>query len=105
MFLVLTAQRIDRRIKGILRLVDPEQVSKLERELVRQVKIACNEIRLDVRDYEYAETREEQIKWMKIARHNIRALEGLLLELGDIFGPADMAELGAQLEMLKQSIT
>ena len=105
MSLVLTTQRIDRRIKGILRLVDPEQISKQERELVRKIKIACNEIRLDVRDYEYAETREEQKKWMKIARHNIRALESYLLELGDIFGPADMAELGAQLEMLKQDVT
>jgi hypothetical protein len=100
-----TAQHIDRRVKGILRGVDLEELSRENREAVRQLKVACNEVKLDVRDYEYAETRVEQQKWAKIARHNIVALETLLLELGSIFTPADIAELGAQLDMLKEATT
>lgn len=98
------AQQLDRRVKGILREVDMEQLPREERELVRKVRLACNEVKLDVRDYEYAQTRLEQEKWVKIAKHNIRALETLLLALGDIFGPADVAELSAQLQLLQSNI-
>lgn len=105
MSLFSTAQHIDRRVKGILRGVDIELLSIEDRKTVKQIKLACNEVKLDVRDYEYAETRVEQQKWSKIARHNIVALETLLLELGGIFGPADIAELGAQLDMLKEATT
>ncbi len=100
-----TAHYIDRRVKGLLRGVDIDQLSVEDRKTVRQIKHACNEIKLDVRDYEYAETRLEQQKWATIAAHNILALENLLLRLSDIFGPADIAELGAQLAMLRESTT
>ena len=100
-----TAHYIDRRVKGLLRGVDIDQLSVEDRKTIKQIKHACNEIKLDVRDYEYAETRLEQQKWAKIAAHNILALENLLLRLGDIFGPADIAELGAQLEMLREATT
>ncbi len=92
-------------MKGILRGVDDDLLSVEERKTIKQIKLACNEVKLDVRDYEYAESRVEQEKWSKITRHNILALETLLLELGGIFGPADIAELGAQLEMLKEATT
>ncbi len=95
------AQQIDRRVKGILRAVDLEQLTRDERELVKQMRLACNEIRLDVRDYEYAQTRVEQTKWIKIARHNMKAFETILLSLGDIFGPADVAELSAHLHTME----
>lgn len=100
-----TAQYIDRRVKGLLRAVEVDQLTLEDRKTIRQIKLACNEIKLDVRDYEYAETRLEQQKWAKITAHNILALENLLLRLGDIFGPADIAELGAQLETLREATT
>ena len=100
-----TAQQIDRRVKGLLRAAEVDQLSVEDRKTIKQIKHACNEIKLDVRDYEYAETRLEQQKWAKIAAHNILALENLLMRLGDIFGPADIAELGAQLEMLREATT
>lgn len=87
-----------------MRAVDVESLPKDQRETIRQLRLACNEVKLDVRDYEYADTREGQVKWLKIARHNIKAMETLLLQLGDIFGPADIAELSAQLEMLQSNI-
>ena len=99
-----TAQHIDRRVKGILRAVDHEQLSQDDRKTAQKLKHGCNEVRLDVRDYEYAQTRLEQQKWAKLARHNILVLETLLLSLDDIFGPADIAELGAQLEMLRDAL-
>lgn len=97
-------RQLDRRIKGILHDVDVEQLSLEKRELIAKLKLACGEVKLDVRDYEYAQTRAEQEKWLKIAHHNLRALETLLLLLDDIFGPADIADLSSQVQLLQSSI-
>ncbi|MCA9327713.1 hypothetical protein KDA14_04250 [Candidatus Saccharibacteria bacterium] len=102
--LTSVAQHIDRRVKGLLREHDEESLPKSQRADIRRLRLACNEIKLDVRDYEYAETRTEQLKWRKIATHNIGVAEHALLALGDIFSPADVAELGAQLGSLAEKL-
>lgn len=102
--LTSAAQQVDRRIKGILRTADPESLTKTQRETVKRIRLACNEIKLDIRDYEYAETRADQEKWLKIGVHNIKALETSMLQLTDIFGPADVAELSAQLQMIQSNM-
>ncbi|PID30710.1 hypothetical protein CSA80_04385 [Candidatus Saccharibacteria bacterium] len=98
------AKDIERQIKRIVRDADIEKLSLQERKLVEKLKMACNEVWLDVRDYEYAETREEQIKWRKLGRHNIAAAEQYLLELGTIFGPVDSAELSANLSAISEQL-
>jgi flagellar biosynthesis/type III secretory pathway protein FliH len=98
------AQDIERHVKQKLRATDVEALPREVRHDVRQLKLACNEVRLDVRDYEYAETRADQEKWAKLGRHNLKALNVLLLRLDTVFGPADVAELGARLEELKSSL-
>lgn len=97
-------QQLDRRIKIVIRQVDTETLSRQERHDVSQLKRALQEIRLDVRDYEYAQTREEQLKWAKLARHNLGALNTLLLRLDTVFGPVDVAELGATIETLQTAL-
>jgi predicted HAD superfamily phosphohydrolase YqeG len=57
MSLLVSVQQLDRRIKGILRQFDVDKASRVEKEVIKQMKLACNEVKLDVRDYEYAETR------------------------------------------------
>ena len=99
-----TVRQLERRVRLMLRAVDAEALGQAERRAVTKIEQACNEIRLDIRDYEYADTREEQLKWAKIARHNLHALNTLLLSLGEVFGAADMAELGAYIETLRNSL-
>lgn len=96
--------RLDRAIKYILRGVDTTTLEREERELVTVLKKALREIRLDVRDYEHAMTRDEQLKWGKIGRHNLTALNAALLKLGGIIGAADTAELGALIETVRDSL-
>lgn len=102
--LTSATHQLDRKVKGILRDVEVEKLHRENREVIRKIKLACNEVKLDVRDYEYAQTRLEQEKWLKIAHHNLRALETLLLHLDDIFGPADIAELSGQIQLLQSNI-
>lgn len=104
MSLLATFQQVDRQIKGIFLRFDVDNLSAGEKYSVKQIKLACNEIRLDVRDYEYAEKRADQQKWAKIARHNITALERLLLEMDAVFGPSDVAALSAQLDQVRSAL-
>lgn len=96
---------IDRRIKGILRhTIEQDTYTKAELKHVETMKLACNELKLDIRDYEYAETRIEQVKWAKIAKHNMHALLNSLMALDAVFSPADIAELSAKIEVLESSL-
>lgn len=96
--------QLDLRIKACLRLVSRDDLTCDDKHSYDQVKLACKELRLDLRDYEYAETRAEQQKWAKIARHNLRALEGNILALPDVFRPVDVAELSAGIERMRDPV-
>ncbi len=96
---------IDRRIRGIVLEIDGELLSQTERKTLKQIQIACNELKLDVRDYEYAQSRDEQLKWAKVTQHNLKALEARLLSVGTVFGPADIAELSAKIDVIRDGVT
>lgn len=98
------AQKLIALIKNVSRGVDVEALSQQDKAVLQQIHLACNEVRLDVRDYEYAQTRDEQLKWAKIGRHNISALSKMLLSLDAIFTAADIAECGAYLESLRSAL-
>lgn len=104
MSLTETILGVDRRVKGILRRVDEQTLTKVEQRYVRSLKLACNEVKKDIRDYEYAEDRAGQLKWAKIARHNLRAVETCILGLGSVFGAADTAELFASIESVHDNL-
>ncbi len=97
-------QQIDRRIKAMLRMMDTDELNKEELHVLKQLKQYCNETRLDVREYEYAETRLEQQKAGVKAHRNLAKLEKSILQLSSIFGPADTAELGAQIDALRSDL-
>lgn len=102
----LTGQfaQLDREMRGMLRSVDSEKLDRSEREVIMKLKTALSEIRLDIRDYEYAQTRAEQTKWSKHGRHNLRALNALVLMLAQVFGPADVASIGARIDSLQNGL-
>jgi hypothetical protein len=97
MSLLAVIQQVEREIRGITRKVDTEKLSAGEKRMFEQIQLACNELKLDIRDYEYAESRAEQVKWAKIGKHNLRALESYILQLNEVFAAADVAQISAQL--------
>ena len=96
--------QLDLHIKACLRLVLRDDLPREDKRTYDQVKLACKELRLDLRDYEYAETRAEQHKWAKLARHNLRTLEVSILALPDVFKPVDVAELSAGIDHIRSQI-
>ena len=98
-------QVIERRITVILRAsIEKGDHTKSQQKHVATVRLACSELKLDIRDYEYAETMAEQQKWSKIAKHNILALHTSLMALDTIFSAVDIAELSAKIELLQSEL-
>ena len=99
------AAQLERRIQVVLRTQDADSLGVAERENIAQLKKALHEIKLDVRDYEYAETREEQLRWAKIGCHNLAAANALMLRLDTVFGSADVAEFGGVIDELQAKLS
>ena len=99
------AAQLERRIQAVLRTQDADSLGVAERENIALLKKALHEIKLDVRDYEYAETREEQLRWAKIGRHNLAAANALMLRLDTVVGSADVAEFGGVIDELQAKLS
>ena len=104
MGMVQRVNELERVLKGIFRAFDSDVLTRHERASVDLAKRALREIRLDVRDYEYAMTRDEQHKWARLGRHNLTALNQALLQLGELIGAADMAKFGASIDILRSEL-
>jgi uncharacterized protein CbrC (UPF0167 family) len=98
------ATQLERRIQVVLRTQDADSLGVAGRENIAQLKKALHEIKLDVRDYTYAQTRAEQLKWAELGRHNLAVLHALLLSLDAVFSPADIAQFGAYVDELSSSL-
>jgi hypothetical protein len=104
MSLTADVQQIDRRVKAVLRTAQQDELSREEAGILKQLKLHCNEARLDVRGYEYAETLAEQRKAAAAGRRNLTKLEKGIVQLHAVFGPADTAELGALIDSLRSQL-
>jgi len=100
----LAMQRTETQIKALLRTLDTDLLQPNEKKAVASLRRFSSETRLDIRDYELSETREEQLKKAAAARKGLDRLRGHLLAAGDVFGPADIAQLDAQLEHIKSRV-
>ncbi len=93
-------QRAEGQIKAVLRAVDVDVLTPDEKKAFATVKRLATDARLDIRDYELSETRDEQLKCAVSARKRLSKLQAAILGTGQAFGPADVAQLGAQLEQI-----
>ncbi|HEY4161106.1 MAG TPA: hypothetical protein VGM08_03530 [Candidatus Saccharimonadales bacterium] len=97
----LAMQRTEAQIKALLRGVDPDLLDPAEKKAVAALRRLTVDARLDVRDYELSETRDEQLKYAAEAKTRLAKLRATILAAGAAFGPADVAQLTAQLEQIE----
>lgn len=97
-------QRVEGQIKSLLRGVDTDTLDPNEKKAVASLRRLAIDTRLDIRDYELSETREEQLKCAVAARKRLAQLERAVLAAGFAFGPADVAQLSAQLQQIEGRI-
>jgi len=97
-------QRVEGQVKALLRQIDPDTLNIEERKAFAQLRRLAVDTRLDIRDYELSETREEQLKCAATARKRLVKLEKATLAVGPAFGPADVAQLSAELAQITDLI-
>lgn len=97
----LAMQRAEGHIKALLRVANTESLDQTERKAINSLKRLAVDARLDIRDYELSETREEQLKYAVAAKKRLVKLRAAILAVGPMFGAADVAQLTAQLEQIE----
>jgi len=96
----LAMQDVERQVIGLQRTVDPDALTQDERKVMARLRALMVDVRMDIRDYELSETREEQLKKMTQAKKSLEKLEKSILTTSFVFGAADIAHLSAQLEYI-----
>ncbi|HEX8762582.1 MAG TPA: hypothetical protein VF733_02370 [Candidatus Saccharimonadales bacterium] len=96
------AREIETRINGILSSFDVDSLPSRERELVALIKRQVTDARLDVRDYQYAETRDEQMSLAQEAKKRYEQIRRYMLKASEynLFGAIDIAQLTAHIDQL-----
>ncbi|HSX05780.1 MAG TPA: hypothetical protein VLF69_04895 [Candidatus Saccharimonadales bacterium] len=96
----LAMQQLEVQLKSLLRTVDTDLLTPDEQKALASLRRLAADARLDIRDYELSETRAEQLGKMQTAQQQLQKLQNAVLAAGNVFGPADVAHLGAQLEQM-----
>ena len=97
----LAMQRAEGPMKALLRGVDSELLEPAERKSIASLRRLAVDARHDIRDYELSETRKEQLECAAKAKKRLDKLRQAILASGSAFGPADVAQLTAQLEQIE----
>lgn len=100
----LAMQRVEGQLKSLLRAVDFDALEPAEKKAMASIRRLATDTRLDIRDYELSETREEQLKCAVAAKKRVAKLQATVLAAGFAFSPADVAQLSAQLEQINGHI-
>jgi len=93
-------KHLESGLNNILSRLDIESLEKAEKKAVVEMKRVLVDARLDIRDYELSETREEQLKCAEVAKKRLAKLKSHLLSAGNVFGAVDVAQLDAELEQI-----
>jgi hypothetical protein len=88
------------QVGSVLSQVDLDLSNRTQIKLVGTIKQLLADVRLDIRDWEMAETREDMLRYGREARVRLeQAREAILLaSQHDIFSPIEVAEISAQFD-------
>lgn len=90
------------QIQSRISHMDLDLLSHEERFIISELKRLAADARLDVRDYEYAQTRAEQLEALHEAKERLEQLhEQLLTASGrNLFSAVDTAQFSAQIQVI-----
>ena len=102
----LLIKRLETHLNGVLSALDIFDLPAGERKIITLLKSDLVDARLDVRDYELSETRDEQIKKATEAKKRLERLRKGILAASEynVFSAIDVAQLTAQLEQIIENI-
>ena len=95
-------KRLEASLTKLLSQVDTTELEHAARQLTHDIRRDLVDTRLDIRAYEYADTRSEQLQEVQAAKERLQRLQRHILaaSLHDMIGPIDVAELSARIDTL-----
>ena len=93
---------VETEVLHVLRDVDMQQLSPETRKIIQPLRRNITDARLDIRDYEFADTRSEQERYATVARKRLVAVEKGILAATDVFSAVDTAQLLAELDRVNK---
>ena len=95
-----SAKALDTTVRRILALIDKDGLPFAEKSTIEQLQRLLTDAKLDVRDYEFADTRAEQLQLAGVAREHLEQVEKSILKASEynIFSAVDVAAISASLQ-------
>ncbi len=95
------------QFSAILSPIDMHTLPMETQKIVLPIRQLIIDARLDVRDYELADTRNEQIRLGIEAKVRLESLQQRVLAASShsIFGPADVAQISAHIQQIISLLT
>ena len=102
----LAIKSLETQLSGILSAIDVYDLPAQEAKIISTLKREMVDARLDTRDYELSETRDEQLKNGKVAKKRLEHIRKNILAASEynVFSPVDVAQLSAQIEQIIENI-
>lgn len=102
----LLMKSLETQLSGVLSALDVHSLPAGERKVISLLRREIPDARLDIRDYELSETRDEQLQNMRQAHERLETIRRNILAASEynIFSAIDVAQLTAQLEQIKDNL-
>ncbi len=85
--------------------IDITSLATKEQQIVERLRNEIVDARLEVKDYELAETRDDQLRNAQAAKKRLHKAEQLiLLNPGNVFGPVDVAHISAYISDIRDKL-
>jgi len=102
----LAIKALETQMNAVLSGLDLFELPKAEQKVVVRLRDELIDARLDIRDYELSETREEQLAKARDAKSRLDKIRKDILAASEynVFTAIDVAQLTAQLEQISENV-
>ncbi len=101
----LLAKQLESDVTRLLTGIDLTELPVVEQQAIRRLKRSLVDARLEVQDYELAETREHQLKNAVQARRFLKSIQSIISSNTiDVFGAVDVAHITAHIEQVTDKL-
>lgn len=100
--LLAEAKDLEAQVVRLLALHDPTSLPHTQQQLVQTIKHQLVDVRLDARDFEYAQSRAEQLEYVAEARPRLEDLHKNILKASEygLFSAVDIAHISGRLQQM-----
>ena len=102
----MLARKLERAIAGIISGADLSTMDAKSRNLALKMKRQATDVRLDIRDYEYSETRREQITHADASRKRLQNIRSDILAASEyeIFSAVEVVQLSTWIDQMMDKL-